>query len=405
MPYFRRPKGHDHPYAQIANEMLEDSDLSFKAKGLMSYLLAQSDNWEVYQSQLIEVGTDGEVSVRSAMEELEENGYLESRRKRGEDGQFEGIVYVIYERGNKPPAAEETRPDEEDTEIKDYSSKTPPSGDSSKTRFSSSGLSSTEKPRSNNNKNNNTKNSVSSRDARGEDATTESKGSPNGTAQKPRRSNETDANGGEAAKGSQDESGRANFPSSITHPKGDGACSPQETFSPSGEGGGEASGDNPHPCITAISERGTDRQRALLNKAYYSVDRLDRDLLEKLLRREFASAGGVPEGDGEAASPEDVDCEQVAKMYVARHIFEDITGEEPKHQQVTAFRRAFFERSEPYTFDPEALREALDDWWGSVQGIHQFDYGIFKGQYERHLGQGQNEETQKERRPNASAYN
>jgi hypothetical protein len=97
MPYFRRPKNHEHPYAQISNDMLNDPELSFKAKGLLSYLLAQSDEWEVYQSQLAELGPDGEASVRSGLKELREQGYLERNRLHADDGTFDGYEYIVYE--------------------------------------------------------------------------------------------------------------------------------------------------------------------------------------------------------------------------------------------------------------------------------------------------------------------
>ena len=97
MPYFRRPKDHDHPYAQIANSMLEDEDLSFKAKGILAYLLSRSDNWKVYQAQLADLGPDGETAVRSGIEELMKLGYLERQPHRNEDGTIAEWVYIVHE--------------------------------------------------------------------------------------------------------------------------------------------------------------------------------------------------------------------------------------------------------------------------------------------------------------------
>lgn len=111
MPTFRRPKDFEHPYARICNDMLEASDLSFKAKGLLSYLLSRSDEWEVYQAQLQEIGPDGETAVRSGLEELEEAGYLVKRKKRDDEGQFQGWEYVIYENPTETGKPETGKPE------------------------------------------------------------------------------------------------------------------------------------------------------------------------------------------------------------------------------------------------------------------------------------------------------
>lgn len=97
MPTFRRPKDHEHPYAPIPNTVLEDDRLSFKAKGLLCYLLSKSDDWEVYQSQLENLGPDGEHAVRSGLDELREAGYIDRNKKRGDLGEFAGYEYIIYE--------------------------------------------------------------------------------------------------------------------------------------------------------------------------------------------------------------------------------------------------------------------------------------------------------------------
>jgi hypothetical protein len=117
MPYFRRPKDHEHPYAQISNAMLEDPELSFKAKGILSYLLSRCDEWDVYQSQLAELGPDGGSAVRSGIEELMEAGYLNRKKRRNDDGTFEEWEYIVRE--------------------------TPVDGAASRTRFSNTGSSNT----------------------------------------------------------------------------------------------------------------------------------------------------------------------------------------------------------------------------------------------------------------------
>lgn len=102
MPVLRRPHDHEHPYAQISNDVLDDGELSFKAKGLLSYLLARSDDWEIYLSQLTDVGPDGRHAIRSAIQELREAGFLKRSVHRDEEGKFDGYEYIVYERRRDP---------------------------------------------------------------------------------------------------------------------------------------------------------------------------------------------------------------------------------------------------------------------------------------------------------------
>ena len=73
--------GTDH-YARISNAMLQCSKISFKAKGLLSYLLSQTDNWQTYITQLSKVGPDRKESIQSAIKELIDNGYMTKDGKR-----------------------------------------------------------------------------------------------------------------------------------------------------------------------------------------------------------------------------------------------------------------------------------------------------------------------------------
>lgn len=108
MPYFRRPKDEQNPYARIHNAVLEDSDLSFKAKGILCYLLSKSDDWEVYQAQLSDLGPDGETAVRSGLKELIESGYVHRFQKKDGSGQFGQYLYIICEEPRSSVEAPET---------------------------------------------------------------------------------------------------------------------------------------------------------------------------------------------------------------------------------------------------------------------------------------------------------
>lgn len=73
----RVQKNRENPYVMIHKGYLEDENLSFKAKGILTYLLSKPDNWKVIVGDLIKRSKDGEKAVRSGLNELKENGYLQ----------------------------------------------------------------------------------------------------------------------------------------------------------------------------------------------------------------------------------------------------------------------------------------------------------------------------------------
>jgi hypothetical protein len=68
------------PFTQIDKRCSENSALSLKAKGMLSYLLGKPDDWKIRMSDLIKNNADGEVSIRSTLKELEKNGHLKKQR-------------------------------------------------------------------------------------------------------------------------------------------------------------------------------------------------------------------------------------------------------------------------------------------------------------------------------------
>lgn len=52
-------------YCIISKNFLNDNGLSFKAKGLMAYLLSKPDNWVTTIGDLVKHAVDQEKSVRS----------------------------------------------------------------------------------------------------------------------------------------------------------------------------------------------------------------------------------------------------------------------------------------------------------------------------------------------------
>lgn len=89
----RRP---DQSYTVLANEMLRDQRLSWKARGLLAYVLSMHDDWRATSTHLARMAPDGMHSVRAALTELEAAGYLVRHRSQGRDGKWRTDV-IIHE--------------------------------------------------------------------------------------------------------------------------------------------------------------------------------------------------------------------------------------------------------------------------------------------------------------------
>lgn len=97
----RTVKNAENPFVMIDRRIFENDGLSLKAKGLLGYLLSRPDNWTICMADLVNRTKDGKASVRSAMEELENCGYVTKVQLR--DGNlFNGYEYTVHELPLKP---------------------------------------------------------------------------------------------------------------------------------------------------------------------------------------------------------------------------------------------------------------------------------------------------------------
>ena len=92
----RAARNSENPYAQIARSLFEDERISWRAKGLMGYLLSRKDGWKVFVADLQKRSTDGRDACYKALDELGRFGYLERLEVR-EKGRIKGYEYVIHE--------------------------------------------------------------------------------------------------------------------------------------------------------------------------------------------------------------------------------------------------------------------------------------------------------------------
>lgn len=102
MSVYRIQKNKENPYVMINKQMAQDSNLSWKARGLMMYLLSLPDDWNIYESELVKHATDGRDSTKAGIKELIDKGYIvRSERRRDEKGRLKEYNYDVHEVSTK----------------------------------------------------------------------------------------------------------------------------------------------------------------------------------------------------------------------------------------------------------------------------------------------------------------
>ena len=84
-------------FTTVDNVVLNNVNLSWKAKGLFVYLWSQADEWDFYETEVVKHSTDGLSSLKSGLKELEEQGYLKRERQRDDKGHFKENNWILSE--------------------------------------------------------------------------------------------------------------------------------------------------------------------------------------------------------------------------------------------------------------------------------------------------------------------
>ncbi len=114
MAVFRIDKTRD--YTVMSNHHLRNTELSLKAKGLLSLMLSLPENWDYTTKGLAAICKDGIDSISSCIRELEKHGYIIRERMRNEKGQLTTIEYTILEQPKSAPSEQE-KPIRENPEL------------------------------------------------------------------------------------------------------------------------------------------------------------------------------------------------------------------------------------------------------------------------------------------------
>ena len=83
-------------YTVMSNYHLRDRDLSYKAKGLLSFILSLPEDWDYSLAGLCSISKESRDGIQSILKELQEHHYVEIEKVRGNKGYFE-YNYLIYE--------------------------------------------------------------------------------------------------------------------------------------------------------------------------------------------------------------------------------------------------------------------------------------------------------------------
>ena len=75
-------------FVQMHKGFLEDASLSFKAKGILGYLLTKPDNWTVRISDLMNHAKDGRDSIYAGLKELQDRKYYHKVQARDAKGRL-----------------------------------------------------------------------------------------------------------------------------------------------------------------------------------------------------------------------------------------------------------------------------------------------------------------------------
>ena len=94
-------------FSIVDNKVIEDERLSFKARGLLIYMLSKPDDWKFYTEELAKRSNkDGISAIKTALNEIEDAGYLTRKQGHKKNGQFTSQDWILTDTSTNSPQAE-----------------------------------------------------------------------------------------------------------------------------------------------------------------------------------------------------------------------------------------------------------------------------------------------------------
>ena len=81
-------------FTVLPNRILRDEALSYRARGLLCFLLSQPPDWEISSTRLTLEFGEGRDAVRSAIRELVNTGYMQLQKVQGHAGRW-STHYIV----------------------------------------------------------------------------------------------------------------------------------------------------------------------------------------------------------------------------------------------------------------------------------------------------------------------
>lgn len=97
-------------YTVIHNQFLRRKDLSWKAKGILSYILSLPDDWNINLEEVMQHATEGKSAFRSGWKELRDAGYVKRQPVKDKDTKkilhWETVVFENVDMSTSEPHAD-----------------------------------------------------------------------------------------------------------------------------------------------------------------------------------------------------------------------------------------------------------------------------------------------------------
>lgn len=89
--------GRTKDYITMSNRHFKNKNLSLKAKGLLSQMLSLPEEWDFTLKGLAHINKENIDAIRTAIWELEKEGYVVRRQVRKPNGKMGETEYAIFE--------------------------------------------------------------------------------------------------------------------------------------------------------------------------------------------------------------------------------------------------------------------------------------------------------------------
>lgn len=100
--FLRKPLGFEGKFTQFPNSWARDNRIGFRAKGLLTLLMSHTDGWRISMQSIATTTPDGITAIRTAVQELEDAGYLTRTLVRNDKSQVEGSEWILADPFEEP---------------------------------------------------------------------------------------------------------------------------------------------------------------------------------------------------------------------------------------------------------------------------------------------------------------